>query len=427
MDPTPMVLLAACGGPRIQGEVEIGFDTEIANVGRVETPGIWGTRWGLSRNALDHQVDGDRLVGLPQGQTVFVQGRHGGKNDPVYRTEIATIRVPETGLPDLQVLVSEPEAAMATGYVAAAILDDDQSGIAVYDGQGRVVWGWQAPDDEVSASPVFAENGTDILAFFSDRDRNVDRATIRRIAVDGSEIRDTRATRGHHTFVDTGSPTFLSREFVDIDMAPYGIDESWLVMSDTIRGPGLTFDLLDHVDPFWPCTHFDTLHQRYGYTQVHDWSHGNSLVLDRATNTFLLGLRLHDAIHAIDGDTGGILWTATGDWSHAHFSEATADRVLLFDNGTHRDPPHSRVVELSIDAQGVPTEVWSFDQPDVGFTAWLGDARTLPNDNVLIAFTEIGEIVEVTRDHRIVWRAQTPASFVGRIRYTESLTPLPPG
>lgn len=443
-------LLLACG-PSDPVPLAVAFDTERATVGRVTLPAghtLDALEATVDGEPLDHVlVRGDRLIGLPQDTTLTLSGTATDDRDRPRELAPLTLTVPGTGLATLTVVQSAPDAAMATGLVFAAVLDDDRSGLAAYDGAGRLRWGWRASDNHVTAAPVFARNGLDVLAFTSHRDRDTDDAAIHRFPLDGSPGTTTTAVAGHHAFVEmpSGELAFLSRNFPEVDAPPEAAESTWTLLNDTIRlapegstdGGTVVFDLLE-AEPFTrSCAHVDTLHSRYGNAGIHDWSHANSLVYDEAADTWVYGIRLHDAILGIDPATGDVRWKAGGTspdlvpddpWSHSHFTEASNDRVLLFDNGTHKQPESSRVVELALDHDaGTATVVWSFEQPFGGFTAWLGDGRTLPNGHRLLAFTEVGRLLEVRPDGSIAWEAALPNPNVGRIRFALAFDALDPG
>ena len=102
---------------------------------------------------------------------------------------------------------------------------------------------------------------------------------------------------------------------------------------------------------------------------------------------------------------------------HGHMSEAWEDRLLLFDNGNHREDQTSRVVEFQVDPdQGTLEEVWSFVHPDGRHISHLGDARRLPGGNTLISWSPEGRVMEVTPDGDIVWEIRVDQK-IGRVEF----------
>jgi hypothetical protein len=72
--------------------------------------------------------------------------------------------------------------------------------------------------------------------------------------------------------------------------------------------------------------------------------------------------------------------------------------------------------------------VWSYERPaaEQEFVRFLGDAKKLDNGNVLIVWSSIGEIAEVTPDGDVVWQIETPDCCFGRGQLVASLYDLAP-
>lgn len=123
----------------------------------------------------------------------------------------------------------------------------------------------------------------------------------------------------------------------------------------------------------------------------------------------LLSFRSTDEIGVLDPAARKMVWVARGPWEAQH--EATLlenGQILLFDNtGGRNDVRFSRILEfdpLSLEI------TWSYEgTPDNQLrSAIAGAVAKLPNGNVLIAETEQGRVLEVTRDKRIVWEYINP-------------------
>lgn len=184
---------------------------------------------------------------------------------------------------------------------------------------------------------------------------------------------------------------------------------------------------------------------------IKDWSHGNALSYDAATDTLLVGMRHQDAVIGLSHSTGELsfiiappegwpsslqdkLLTPTDPGFvypyHPHGAKFTPDgTVMLFDNGNNRASAYetptldwdnfSRALELQLDLTArTYSTVFEFGQnldPN-HFSGSLGDADPLPNTgNVLVTFGNIGNpdlggvrIVEVTRAGEIVWDLVVP-------------------
>jgi len=99
------------------------------------------------------------------------------------------------------------------------------------------------------------------------------------------------------------------------------------------------------------------------------------------------------------------------------------DGFLVFDNGYHHEPAHSRVVEYAFDADaGIVEQVWEYWDPMGRFIPLLGDARRLPNGNTLTSWTQAGMLVELTPEGDEVWRIEADVgTMMGRVSYLEEL------
>ena len=94
---------------------------------------------------------------------------------------------------------------------------------------------------------------------------------------------------------------------------------------------------------------------------------------------------------------------------------------MVFDNGDHRDPQFSRVVELRLDEDARTVGVvWEHLEDDSSFLRLLGDAKRLSNGNTLISWTDLGRLDEVSPDGELLWRAELPLGTVfGRVDHAE--------
>ena len=447
-------ILNACSGPSV--EVEAAFDAQVANVLRVDValPArsrarvIWGegevlhhsTPW--SDAALSHQL---WVTDLPHESTI----QWAVQTDST-QTEAQTAEVPSTGIPSVTVTDHDPDASeMTSGRVLVSITDEEGSGLAILDAEGQIRWGLLYPSDRTSAHPFIAQNGTDLLALAPRRDRLVNDIQLWRTPIDGSgERRVTQLPTAHHMVAELpdGDLAWLGLDAAPVDISSLSLAEpEWLVMADTLwRGPetqngeetgSVLWSYLDDWphEFFLPCEHLQMLEDRLSWTDVHEWTHSNSLVYLPSQDELWLGTRLHDSLLAFDAETGEQLWEMGGQhsdftvddpWSHGHFSDAWPGGVLIFDNGSHHDPPSSRVVQYDIDAQAreaTASRIWDLG----GFSAFLGDARRLPGGNILVATGQTSTLLELTPEGEVVWRAVLPGQVaVGRIQFLESLSPI---
>jgi hypothetical protein len=328
---------------------------------------------------------------------------------------------------------SEPGAELGGSYVMAAVVDLGASGVGVWDGAGRLVWWVLVDEDWTAASPRPSRDGGGVVFAINDRLRDSSDQQLVYVAWDGSARTERATPLAHHMVaeLDAGEVAWLA--WATRDVVWEGGTAS--VLADEVRvgdgvGGGETvlsfFD--DRGPPFVPCSHGLLLDERLG-VEVYEWTHANSLVWVPERDQLIVGARLLDAALAIDRRTGEVAWQLGGVQatlaladpetasSHAHFSEAWDGGLLVYDNGSHREPRVSRIVEYAVDEDaGVAEAVWVHDDLDGRFVAFLGDARRLPGGDVLIASGEAGTIDEVTRAGQRVWRmALPPGVVIGRI------------
>jgi len=192
-----------------------------------------------------------------------------------------------------------------------------------------------------------------------------------------------------------------------------------------------SWSMLDVVDP-----------SRIGYTSLsgfwngqyagvagatRDWSHGNAVVLDAASDALVVSLRHQDAVVKVRRATGELVWILgnhdnwRAPWSaklltpleglswqyHQHAAKVLpGGNILLYDNGNFRASPpatrlpaednHSRAVEFAVnEAAMTVAQVWSYGGPadEIFYSPFICDADRLPvTGNVLI--TDGGRVVD---------------------------------
>jgi len=121
----------------------------------------------------------------------------------------------------------------------------------------------------------------------------------------------------------------------------------------------------------------------------------------------LVSCRLQDTIAIFNWTTGKALWAwGRGEIEGQHDATVLpSGNILLFDNGMNRR--WSRVIELDPLTKRI---VWEYkgDPPADFYSASRGTSQLLPNGNVLVALSNSGAGVEITRDGQIVWRFLNP-------------------
>lgn len=215
----------------------------------------------------------------------------------------------------------------------------------------------------------------------------------------------------HHDVIelDNGNFLTLSYTFRDIDYPDIGTAHvaGDLIVEVTPDGEIVwEWDSFDHLDP---------QRRRLGFDEVildpatlenaHDWTHGNGIVYDAASDTVLFSMRHQDWLVQIDRASGDILWRfgAEGDFTltqgtwpyHQHSPQWQADgSLLLYDNGLgNPDVPFpmqtSRAVHYSIDTNTMEvTQEWE-DSAEDFMSIIAGDADRLPDGSILVTDSAI--------------------------------------
>jgi len=371
-------------------------------------------------------------VTVPDGGEPLVSDEH--------QVELA---LPPALLPSLTLSDVDQARMQPGGFVLTSYLQPENSWVVILDRDGDHVWFQESAAGLSVPTAKPGRDGQTILYTQNDRKQVADLAGTVRVDLDGEVISVTRNLMGHHDFVELpdGSIAWLSLELRDVTVdqtdflvagdlileAPEGIEEG--------VEPAIIFNFFDdYFDPWVTCTHF--LDDAYG-TGGKDWSHCNSLMYDEADDTYLVMCRNFDNLIKIDRSNGEILWEIGGvhatvelppedAWHHGHMSHLWDGGMVIFDNGYHLDPPHSRIAEYTFDIDAGSAElVWDYWDPEGRFIPLLGDARRLPGGNTLACWTSAGMMTELTPDGDVVWRLEGAiGTGMGRITWIEDIYDL---
>ena len=278
-------------------------------------------------------------------------------------------------------------------------------------------------------------------------------AQLVELSLDGRRHLVLDTPSAHHVAIEpvAGRYAFIEfdvREDTPSDFGPLDITSDRIVEVDAAGGDRTVLftaidDLFGGTNPY-TCTHNQKTEELFGLDAMVQWTHGNSLAYLPESDAYLLYERWIDTLVKVGRD-GSIVWRLSGPfsdfsapngdslwidqdrsplWSHGHFTDGWEGGVLMYDTGSHsRD---ARVVEVTIDDAAMTAEVaWSHPAPNGGVHTVLGDARRLPNGNVLICWTVLGLIQEVTRDGDVVWELQGEADlWFSRVLFAPSLGEL---
>lgn len=410
--------------------VTVSFDAASDGVVGVERDGV------AAREVPAPAVDGRAtatIVGLEAGSTFRLVPRVGEVTGGA-----ATYRTPDVpeGMAVRVTSVDPARSDLASGFLLVALTDLLRSSVAIYDGDGDLVWWVEAEPGWTMSAPRPTRDGRAILLAVNDRERATADQRAIRVALDGSAMTELPTPLAHHMVaeLDRGELAWLAWDIREVPWAAGPRD----VLSDRLMvGVGddaeARFSFFDDRGPaYLPCSHGLLRDERLGI-EVREWTHGNSVVWIEDTDQLLVVARLIDAVLLVDRESGEVVWQLGGRdatlsyadpamaFSHGHLSDAWDGGFLLFDNGSHRDPPVSRVVEYRI-AGDTAEAVWVYDDPEGRLVEYLGDARRLPSDDVLVAWSPEGSVQEITREGEVVWALATePDVVAGRVRFLPTL------
>ncbi len=347
-------------------------------------------------------------------------------------SEVGTIDVPPPPheLVPAHLIIDSPGAHQ--GFVIVPQLGAGGAWITILDADGDYVWVWRDESRVTIPAIDLHPSGHALVYSRQSVERDVDLGEVVEQRLDGAAAPlRTRTYQGHHAFAQLpdGSYGRLSMEQrqLSVDGAVQLVTGDRLI--EVARGEqdrsqyGVVFDFFEDYDVLPGPEIFDDPDWMNG----RDWTHANSLVYlppkvkegeapEPMGGDYYLGARNLDTILKIDRRTGEIIWSMGGPgsdfylsadaaFSHAHFSEVWEGGLLMMDN--RRAPETSRVVEYAWDeVVHVVKKVWEYAPPDAAWISFLGDARRLPGDHVLVSWTSEGTLEEVTREGEVLWRVQ---------------------
>ncbi len=289
----------------------------------------------------------------------------------------------------------------------------------IIDADGDVVWAHRPAGDwdELTIVRVIRSQTGDrviYLAGVGDGDgaaiSGVERVAIS-VRLDGTDERLLRLPGAHHDLVERRDGRLVTL-----------VEDVRVVGGRDIAG-----DALVEVDEggdqrvVWSAWDHFSFDPDASYNAALGWTHANAVDVDRDAGRYLVSLHNLDSIVAIDADTGEQQWvlggadsdytTADGDttlFERQHQLDLfREDRILVFDNGL-ADELDSRVVEYELDHRhGLATRRWEYHLDPEQLNVAYGDVQHLPADHVMVTWSALGQIDELTPDGELVWRLRS--------------------
>ncbi|NCG22194.1 MAG: hypothetical protein GWP91_24525, partial [Rhodobacterales bacterium] len=321
---------------------------------------------------------------------------------------------------------------MGDGYLLMSIskalggFEGVGSAVVVMDGDGDYVWWHEVDAGKGSMSATF-HNGS---LMWDEYDAAVlgDLATFVTLDLAATQpLVRQRIPQGHHmaTPISSDEIAWIARDIHNIE-GPNGAildiqtDRIREASIDQTETPDEVFSLFAAYDGMfhYPCTHTLISQARYGYENLFEWTHSNSLVYLPDQSAYFMNSRWTDTVWKVDRSSGALLWQMGGPnsdftgpdgeslwdgvqasslWSHGHFSHLWDGGLVMFDNGNHHSPPASGIVEVAFDENTmVAEEVFRYTDPEGRSMNAVGDVRKLSGGNYLISWSTWGVVNEVT-------------------------------
>lgn len=396
------------------------------------------------------------LLGLKAGRsyayTVEIDGQ------AAFADTLHVLSAPD-GLPALVVDLSSPGSQVAGGFVLVSTTTgfggpNADSWVVIYDGDGDPVWWVREGVGEVTVTTSLGATPGTVWWDRYDMSDPALPATGVQAWLDGSARREFPLVDGHHAVIEPlpGVVTWIAR---DVRPNPQGdgfvtADRVLEAAIDPVTGAlGPARDVVDLYDAVFggvfasPCSHADAATAVGDADPLYEWTHLNSIAYLAERDAYLVHARWLDAVFLVDRPTGAVLWQLGGPGgqftlgaggspypslagsllSHAHLSDAWDGGLVAYDNGSHRVPPRTALVELRWDEDArTVDEVWRWEDPTGRFVGILGDVRRLPAGGTVSSWSTLGEIGELDANGVVVWHARTtPLRSVSRLVFFDTL------
>lgn len=431
MKPVSLVLLPAllagcstpCGdftatGTEITGVVELSWQTEEAASATISygVDGLDDTLVVDDSPTTSHSV---KLLGLPAlSEIAFEVVNAFGKKEQVCEGSFETSNLPSE-LASLETTTLEADKISSERYLLGSIMTGGQAGILyAIDREANYRWYHIGADDVQTAHVQFDRNSNDILFNGVDPKHAVDVAAIYRVTLEGTLTDSVRTELAHHVFYQHEDGTFV---YPTADIRDWTDPESGEVLSvvgDTLveQAPDGTTRAVWSAWDNLPIERNDAWDDGF-YAVGEDWTHGNAVTYDEATDSYLFSMGNVTTLVQIDRSTGETLdiispntYTIDSDstiFSFQHDGQWTEDgNLLLLSHGTTGTQP----IEYEIDQDAKTLhQVWTYHaEPS---TSFLGQVDRLSNGNTLINYGGLGLIREVTPDLEVVWQLELGVGY----------------
>lgn len=127
----------------------------------------------------------------------------------------------------------------------------------------------------------------------------------------------------------------------------------------------------------------------------------------------LLSMREMDTVAVLDPGKNRLVWASRGSYHRQHDADLLPNgNIMLFDNmGDWQRNGDSRVIEFDPVTDAIVWQYPPMGSKDVLWSKIRAEQQVLPNGNILINESQGNRLVEVTRQHEIVWEYRSAFSL----------------
>lgn len=277
-------------------------------------------------------------------------------------------------------------------------------------GEAEVVWEWHAWDHLVQDHDETKANHGSVREHSGRIDVNADHRD--RPAMTEEELEELRELEEEMAALGYGGDSEDENE--EGEEYPLGTAPDWLHVNAVTLHPELDLIVLSvpNLNELWVIDHSTTTEEaassaggRWGRGGELLWRWGNPRNYGAGEDADQQLFFQHDPTW-VPGEQPGelrlLVFNNGGDDSGRGYS--TVDELVLpFDvhSGFQREPESGF---------GPEKPAWTYRLPEDCTSSFISGARRLPNGNVLICAGEVGRLLEVTRDGRLVWDYENPFS-----------------
>ena len=382
----------------------------------------------LSKSANSHQIV---LVGL-KGQTTYeyqVEVKNDASNSTSNVQSFTTEKFP------INILHLRWDQDQVTGLDGYILSQRRMVNGIIYliDRDGDVVW-YQNVPKQPKLSHWTAQN-TILVLYGAAKHRNSSGDQIAEYDLYGKEIYHLDLSsldeplEAHHEvrYDNSGNLLTLVYQFKDFDLSGLGGSSSQRVMGDQI----VKLDTLGKV--LWSWSIFDHLNPSTDSTilkTAEDWSHANSLSLDKDGN-YLISFRNFNQVWKIDSTTGDIIWKLgdggtieldkSGYIYGQHAFHLNSDgNYQVFDNG--RKNRKTRVVTYQVNETNQSVNVLNaLELPEELYCEKMGSAYLMKNNNLLLCAPRSNSLVVLNQEGEILAQGRVGIPDPYRAEYVPEL------